>query len=86
MSYLIEIPNMAKKTFKKISLLCYDEDFPELHREIVSIEIEAKKTKDYYTAVENIFNSIPLYSDDFPKEALEEIEEIYNEYMYSLEN
>lgn len=73
---------MAKKTFKKISSLCYEEDFPELHKEIVSIEIEAKKNKDYEKALEDIYQSIPLYSnDEFPIETLEQINGLYEDYL-----
>jgi len=78
---------LAKKTFKEIINLCYEEKgFSELHQELVSLEITLKKTKDYENGIEEAINSIDMYTEDFPEDTREEIEIIYEEYLESLEN
>lgn len=79
--------DLTKKTFKKLLELCYEEEgFPELHQELLSLEVTARKTKDYIRAVEDLMEAIPLYTDDFPEDTMEEIERIHEEYLDSLEN
>lgn len=66
--------------------LCYNEDFPELHRELLSLEIDVKKTKNYEQGVENIYDSISLYAgDEFPRDVFSEITEIYQDFLDSLQ-
>ena len=74
----------AKSTFKEMLNLCYDEDYPELHRELVSLESDVKKEKDkarYQSAMNEILNTIPLFTDDFPSETFYQLETIYEEYL-----
>ena len=73
----------AKDVFKEMINLCYEEDYPELHKELVSFERETKAEKNYDAAMEELFNIIPLFADDFPYETLSQIEEIYEEYLES---
>lgn len=73
---------MAKKAFKKILTLCYEEEFPELHNELLSIEVEINKTKDFQQGIEDIYSIIPLYTgDDFPSDVMQKIEEIYEDFL-----
>lgn len=79
--------NLAKKTFKDLLNLCYEEEgFPELHQELLSLEVTARKTKDYVRVIEELMEAIPLYADDFPEDVMEEIENLHQEYLDSLEN
>ena len=74
----------AKDVFKEMVNLCYEEDFPELHKEILSLEFETKKNKDTYKfqkAMEDLLSIVPLFAEDFPNEALLEIERIHNEFL-----
>lgn len=73
--------NDARKAFKEMVNLCYDEDYPELHQEILSLENETKKNKDYESAMGELINIIPVSSDDFPIEVFSEVERIYAEYL-----
>ena len=78
---------MAKKVFKKILSLCYDEaEYEELHKELVSLEVEIKRSKEFNQGIEDAIAAIPIYTDDFPEEVFQEIQEIYEDYIYSLEN
>jgi len=66
-----------KEKFKEMLLLCYDEDFEELHKELMSLEMKTKKSKEsdrYETASEEILAIIPLFSDEFPQEKYCELE------------
>jgi len=74
---------MAKKIFKKILALCYEEDYPELHKELLSLEVEVNKTKDYLRGIEEACNVVPLYTDE---NFSEEIEILYEDYLDSLDN
>ncbi len=76
---------MANKTFKKILTICYEENSPELHRELSSIEISIKKTKDYIRGIDDVIEAVSLYADDFSEESQIEIEKIYEEFLDSLE-
>lgn len=76
----------AKDAFKEMVALCYDEDYPELHKELISIESDAKVGKSkikYEIAMNEIFNIIPLFADDFSPETMNQLEEIYNNYFES---
>jgi hypothetical protein len=71
-----------KETFKEMLTLCYEEDFPELHKELISLESETKKIRDSYKyekAMEEIFNLIPLFSEDFPQEIMLQLEKLYED-------
>jgi hypothetical protein len=73
----------ARETFKEILNLCYNEDYPELHKELISLESETKKSKESYKyekAIENVLSAIGLFTDDFPDDIYSEIEQIYEEY------
>jgi len=77
---------MEKKAFKKIIDICFDEDFQELHKEIVSIQVDIKRDKDYGRGIDEVLAAISIYSfDEFPEETMKEIEIIYEEYLDSLE-
>lgn len=74
----------ARNTFKEMVNLCYDEDYPELHKEILSLEYVTKKDKDpykYEKAMQELMSFIPLFTDDFPQEILSQIEELYEDYL-----
>ncbi len=77
----------SQKTFKAMLNLCYtEEDFTELHRELLSLESETKISKDpqkYEIAMREILNIIPVFAEDFPLETFSQIENIYQEYLES---
>jgi hypothetical protein len=73
----------ARKVFKEMIDLCYEEDFPELHKEIYSLNIETKRNKDTYKyekAMDELLEIIPLFADDFPSETMAQIEQIYGDF------
>jgi len=74
----------ARETFKGMVNLCYEEDFPELHKELLSLEYETKRSKEAYKyeqAMKELLDIIPVFTDDFPYETLSEIERIYQEFL-----
>lgn len=74
----------ARETFKEMLNLCYEEDFPELHKELLSLEFETKRSKESYKyekGMKELLNIIPLFTDDFPYETLSEIERIYETFL-----
>lgn len=74
----------ARESFKKIITLCLDEDYPELHKELISLQIETKKAKETYKyekSIKELMNIIPVLAEDFPTEILSEIEEMYQELL-----
>lgn len=74
----------AREAFKEMVNLCYEEDFPELHRELLSLESETKKSKEAYKyekAMEELLEIIPLFTDDFPEDVLSDVERIYEEFL-----
>lgn len=71
----------ARKVFKEMLSLCYDEDYPELHQELVSLEKEAKQDKDYETAMRELINIIPVFTEDFPPEIFSQIEKLYGDFL-----
>lgn len=73
---------MAKKTFKKILSYCYEEDFPELHNELLSLEVEINQTKDFEKGVQDAYESILLYAgEEFPSDIMKKIEILYEEFL-----
>jgi len=76
----------AREVFKEMVNLCYEEDFPELHKEIISMEYATKRDKEpykYERAMQELLNVIPIFTDDFPQDVLSQIEELYEEYLES---
>lgn len=74
----------SRETFKSMTNLCYEEDYPELHKEIISLASETKKGKDSYkyeTAMKELIDIIPLFADDFPQDTFSQIEELYQNYL-----
>jgi hypothetical protein len=71
----------ARETFKEMLNLCYEEDYPELHRELISLNSATKKNKDYESAMQEILSTIPLFSDDFPSDTFAEIEGLYQDFL-----
>jgi predicted secreted Zn-dependent protease len=74
----------AREIFKEMANLCYGEDCPELHKEIISLEIVTKKDKDAYKydkAMQELLDIVPLFSEDFPQEIFSQLEEIYEEFL-----
>lgn len=71
----------ARETFKEMINLCYEEDYPELHKELVSLESDTKKNKEYNTAMQELLDIIPVFTDDFPIDVLLQLEEIYQEFL-----
>ncbi len=71
----------ARLKFKEVLNKCYDEDFPELHQEIFSMSVEAKKDKEYVFWMGEVINIIPLFAENFPPETMTEIENIYEEFL-----
>jgi hypothetical protein len=64
--------------------LCYEEDYPELHKELISLESVTKKDKDSYKydrGMQEILSIIPAFTDDFPIEIFNELENIYQEFL-----
>jgi hypothetical protein len=71
-----------RKIFKEMVNLCYnEEDFPQLHSEILSLEHETKKNKEYEITMQQLIDIIPVFSEDFPIEIFSEIERLYAEYL-----
>ena len=71
-----------KAEFKKFVELCYEEDFPQLHNELLSLEKSLKGCKDpekYIFEMGEILNALHLYADGFPEDTRYELEEIYTE-------
>lgn len=74
----------SREAFKAMANLCYDEDYPELHKEIISLEFETKRCRESYKyekAMEELLSIILLFADDFPEETFSEIERIYEEFL-----
>jgi len=72
----------SKKTFKEIIAICYEEDYPELHKEVLSIEngLEfTNQTADYTRAIGEVLEAIYTFAGDFDQEKYYHIEEIYGE-------
>ncbi len=80
---------LARETFKAMLNLCYtEEDYQELHMELLSLESETKKSKEpykYETGMEEILNIIPLFADDFPLDVFSEIQEMYRGFLENKE-
>jgi hypothetical protein len=70
-----------RKTFKEMLNLCYEEDFPELHYELLSLEAKTKKEKDYKTSMGEILNAISAFTEDFPIETFVQIENLYQDFL-----
>jgi len=71
-----------KKTFEEIVGICYDEDYPELHKEVLSIEngLEfCNQDDDYTKAIGEVLEAIYTFATDFDQEKYYHIEEIYGE-------
>lgn len=69
----------ARTVLKQILNYCYDEDYPELHKELISLEKTLKKNKDiisYESAIQDVIMLIPLFSDSFPEDIFYEIESL----------
>jgi len=76
----------AREVFKEMVNLCYEEDFPELHKEIISLESVTKRNKEpykYEKAMQELLNIIPIFTDDFPQDVMSQVEELYEEYLES---
>jgi len=76
---------MSKKTFNKILVICYDEDYPELHRELVSLEIDVKKSKDFERGIIELITTIDIYAEELSLEGQSEINKIYENFLDSFE-
>lgn len=76
----------SKEIFKNMLELCFDEDFLDLHQELVQLEIETKKNKDYKSAMGELIDIIPLFTEgDFPQEIMLQIEELYENFLENSE-
>ncbi len=74
----------AKDAFKEMLNLCYGEDYPELHRELMSLERDTKAEKSilkYEASMQEIFDILPVLADDFPRDVIYRLEEIFQEYL-----
>ena len=73
----------AKKAFLEVTSICYEEDeFTELHKEILSIENGIQPGNDeeeYIRAVGEVLDAICTFAPDFNQEKYYHIEEIYGE-------
>ena len=76
---------MSKKTFNKILVICYDEDYPELHRELVSLEIDVRKSKDFERGIIELITTIDIYAEELSLEGQSEINKIYENFLDSFE-
>ena len=77
-----------KDIFKEMVNLCYEEDYPELHQEIIFLEAETKKKKETYKyekAMEELLNIIPIFANDFHQEIYSQIEDLYRDFLDNLE-
>lgn len=78
------VNNKGREYFRQMISICYDEDYPELHEELVSLERETKRNKNgnkYSIAVEQLIEAINIYTEDFPEETYRELEEIYIKFL-----
>lgn len=71
----------AKETFKEMLNLCYEEDFPELHQELLSLATTTKKSKDFQTGMEEILTAIPIFTDGFPSDTFSAVENLYQDFL-----
>lgn len=71
-----------RETFRAMLNLCYEEDYPELHKELLSLESNTKLMKEafkYENAMREILDIIPIFADDFPREILNQLERLCDE-------
>jgi len=74
----------ARDAFKQMINLCFQEDYPELHEELLSLENETKRSKESYKykqAMQELIAIVPLFADDFPDETMNFIQTIYEEFQ-----
>ncbi len=72
----------ARDTFKAMLNLCYEEeDFIELHKELISLAAITRKNKDFQTGMEEILTAIPIFTDGFPSEIFDNVETLYQDYI-----
>jgi hypothetical protein len=76
----------AREVFKEMLSICYDEDYPQLHEELVSLDSITKRDKSknkYETAIKELLNIIPLFAEDFSPEIMLKLENIYEDFLES---
>jgi hypothetical protein len=74
----------ARIAFKKMLEICFEEDFPRLHCELVSLEQEAKrerKSTKYESSMDNIFDLISVLAEELSSDAYQKLQIIYEEYF-----
>ena len=74
----------AKETVREMLALCYNEDYPELHNELLSIERSLKGCKDsnaFETAMQEILSTVQLFTDDFPEDIFAELEQLFETFI-----
>ena len=74
----------ARVCFKKMLELCFEEDSPELHQELISLEYETKKNRKlskYEQSMREIIELINVLATDFSIETYQEIERLYENYF-----
>jgi hypothetical protein len=79
---------LARETFKEMLALCYSEDYPELHVELLTLEKSLRGCKEinkYETGMQEILSSTQLFADDFPDDIFSEIEELFQGFLEELE-
>lgn len=79
---------LAKETFKEMLALCYGEDYPELHTELLTLEKSLRGCKEinkYETGMQEILSSTQLFADDFPDDVFSEMEELFQTFLEELE-
>ncbi len=76
---------MEEKIFNRIVNICFEEDFSELQLEILSIQKQAEKDRNYSLAIELLMEAIPIYVEDFPNRLYRKIEKEYENYITLLE-
>lgn len=68
-----------KKTFDKITAICYEETSPQFLQDIASIEEDSKKDKDFSNAIDEVLETISIFSDEISVANQNKIQEIYDD-------
>lgn len=68
-----------KKTFDKITAICYEETSPQFLQDIASIEEDSKKDKDFSNAIDEVLETVSIFSDEISVANQNKIQEIYDD-------
>ena len=82
------MPNTPRESFREMLNICYEEDFQELHKELIALEFTTKKSKEEYKyedAMQEILTLATLFAEDFPTEVFDELQNILDDYLENKE-